>query len=154
MYPAGILRFCPPGLAVALILGILSPLAHPSLQPSLAPCLLLSLSLSPPFHPPTLRRGLPIYISTPSLLLLLGTSLRPHADRDVTRPARGRIQTSAPSSFLNSLRNRSLTRTRPEKKVRRLKGSALSSTRRMIILEIILPSSIRIYECTSDPSSR
>lgn len=103
MYPAGILRFCPPGLAVALILGILSPLAHPSLQPSLAPCLLLSLfpTLSP-FLPSSLRRGLPI--STPSLFFLLGTSLRPHAGRDVTRPARGRIQTSAPSSFLNSLR--------------------------------------------------
>lgn len=54
MYPAGILRFCPPGLAVALILGVLSPLAHPSVQPSLALCLLLlSLSLSfPPALPP------------------------------------------------------------------------------------------------------
>lgn len=51
MYPAGILRFCPPGLAVALILGILSPLARPPFQPSLAPCLLLSLSLSPTLPP-------------------------------------------------------------------------------------------------------
>lgn len=65
--------------------------SRPSLTHPSNPLLLASLSF-PPSHPSSLRRG----IFIPSLFFLLGTSLRPHAGRDVTRPARGRIQTSAP----------------------------------------------------------
>lgn len=90
--PAGILRFCPPGLAVALILAIpprpsFSLSAHPSSTLSLAP----SPSL---FHS---HYGLPIFSPRTSLFFLLvaSRSRRPHAGRDVTRPTRGRIQTSA-----------------------------------------------------------
>lgn len=118
LYPAGILRFCPPGLAVALILDILSPLALPSpLPPSPAsPSLALPALLSP--------LGLPI--STSSLFLLLGAPARyAHTlGGDVTLPTRGRIQTSAPSSFLGSLRPLS-ARAWPENR-RRLKGAVLT----------------------------
>lgn len=98
MCPAGILRFCPPGLAVALILGILSPLAHPSFQPSLAP-LFAPLSF-PPSHPFALRRGLPI---SPSLFFLV-----PRYAHTLAVTSRGQhvgeFKHLPPSSFLNSLR--------------------------------------------------
>lgn len=133
--PAGILRFCPPGLAVALILAIpprpsFSLSAHPSSTLSLAPSPSLSFTLTTVFlyfHP-----------VHPSSSFLLPPARDAHTLGVTSRGQHvGEFKHLPSSSFLDSLRPLFKSRLGGQKK-RWLKGSELLSLsgNRMIILEI------------------